>query len=193
MSEGSSALAVVDAIDDVPVVWWVDLGSRTAGMSRLCGAWVLDGVDRARTLQTLTVQRMTLETAAGKSLLDEHQVATDRVVDVEATRAAVLALRDELQSAYEQAVSTRRSGRALTAPQWPTMPELLDVETAKALAGDTRTGRALAIALWFDDLCAVWDVIEEQRLARAYLRSLGGSGARALPVVIQTVRPKLVA
>jgi len=41
MNQGSSVLAVVDEVGGVPVVWWVDVGPRIAGMSRLCGAWVL--------------------------------------------------------------------------------------------------------------------------------------------------------
>lgn len=196
MNQGSSVLAIVDGIDDVDdvaVIWWVDLGPRFAAMSRLCGAWVLDAAERARTLHTLTASRMTLATAAGRRLLDQHQVVTGQVLDVEATLDAVVAARDEIQSAYEHAVGTRKNGRTLVAPQWPVLSEPLNVETVKAPGGDPRTCRALAIARWFDDLCTVWDTIEEQRLARSYLRSVGGPMARALPVVIQPARANVVA
>lgn len=193
MNQGSSVLGVVDGVDDVPVIWWVDLGVRIAGMSRLCGAWVLDAADRTRTLQALTVSRMTVATAAGQQLLDQHQIATGQVLDVGATLAAVFAVRDELQTAYEQAAATRRNGRALTVPRWPALPKPLNIETANAPAGDPRACRALAIARWFDHLCAVWEAVEEQRLARSYLRSVGGPVARALPVIIQAARPSVVA
>src|SRR5687767_10408275 len=69
VNEGSSVLAVVDQVDEVPVVWWVDIGPRIAGMSRLCGAWVLDGDDRDRTLRSLTAARVIVATTAGQSLL----------------------------------------------------------------------------------------------------------------------------
>lgn len=193
MSEGGSALAVIDGVAGVPVIWWVDLGPRSTGVSRLCGAWVLDDAERVQKLQMLTALRMTVATAAGQSLLVEHRIETDRVVDVGATSAAVLAARNELQLAYEQAVMTRKNGRSLIAPDWPTLPARLDVETAETSAGDPRTCRALAIARWLNHLCVVWDAIEEQRLARAYLRTFGGPVARALPVVIELARPTVSA
>lgn len=189
MSEGGSTLAVIDGVADVPVIWWVDLGPRSNGVSRLCGAWVLDDAERVQKLQTLTALRMTVATAAGQSLLDEHRVEIDRVVDVGATGAAVLAVRDELQLAYEHAATTRKNGRSLIAPGWPTLSAPLDVESAETSAGDPRTCRALAIARWLNHLCVAWDAIEEQRLARAYLRTFGGPVARALPVVIETAHP----
>lgn len=188
MSESGSVLAVIDGVADVPVIWWVDVGPRSTGMSRLCGAWVLDDAERVQKLQTLTALRMTVATAAGQSLLVEHCVEVGRVVDVGATSAAVLAVRDELQLAYEQAVMTRKNGRSLIAPDWPALPKSLDVETAETSAGDPRTCHALGIARWLNHLCVTWDAVEEQRLARAYMRTFGGPIARALPVVIETAR-----
>lgn len=38
----SSVVAVIDRDAYTAVVWWVDLGHRPAGMSRMCGAWVID-------------------------------------------------------------------------------------------------------------------------------------------------------
>jgi hypothetical protein len=87
----------VDRADGVPVVWWVDLGPRVVGMSRLCGAWVLDRHDVPTTLHALTTTRTVLATAAGRSLLDEHRIAVERVLDPAATLAAVAAGREAMQ------------------------------------------------------------------------------------------------
>jgi hypothetical protein len=190
VSEGSSVLAVVDAMDAVPVVWWVDLGPRIAGMSRLCGAWVVDGDDRAKTLQALTATRVALFTADGEMALKEHEVATERVLDLEATLAAVVAVRDELQAAYEEAATTKKN---LTAPRWPTLPEPLDVEAAHVPGGDPRTARALGVARWLDALCGAWDAVEDERLKRSYMRPLGGPADRPLPAVIRDASPSVAA
>src|SRR3954447_7077667 len=181
MSGSSAVLAVVDTADGVPVIWWVDLGPRISGMSRLCGAWVLEEADPVEKLRALTATRAVAATRDGRALLNKHQAAVDQVLDPAATLAASVAVRDELQAAYEHAVATRKNGRSLTAPRWPSLPAPLDVETAEELGGDPRTSRALGIARWIDRLCTAWDAIEEQRLARAYMRSLGGPAARPLP------------
>lgn len=187
MSGGSSVSAVVDAVDGVPVVWWVDVGTGSAGMPRLCGAWVLDAPDAAEGLRALTATRVLVATDDGRALLEEHEVAVERVLDLPATLTAVVAARDELQAGYEHAVATRKNGRSLTAPRWPSLPEPLDVETAVEAGGDPRTSRALGVARWVDRMCTAWDAIEEQRLARPYMRSLGGPAARAVPAVIEEV------
>lgn len=101
-------------------------------MSRLCGAWVVDGDDRAKTLHALTATRVVLSTADGEMALKEHEVATERVLDIEATLAAVIAVRDELEAAYEQAATTKKS---LTPPRWPTLPQPLDIEAAHVPGG----------------------------------------------------------
>lgn len=188
MKQGSPVLAVVDGAAGVPVVWWVDLGSRAGGMSRLCGAWVLDQHDAPKTLHALTATRAIVSTAAGRSLMDEQQVAIEQVLDSAATLAAVAAVRDELQAAYEQTTQTRKNRRALTEPRWPALPDPLDVETAQAVSGDPRTCRALGISRWFEGLCIAWEAVEGQRLARPYMSPLGGPVARALPVVAHTAQ-----
>jgi hypothetical protein len=187
---GSSVLAVVDAMDGVPIVWWVDLGPRVAGMSRLSGAWVVDGSDRGETLQALTATRVALFTADGEMALKEHEVATQRVLDPEATLAAVIAVRDELQAAYKEAATTKKS---LTAPRWPTLPEPLDIEAVHLPGGDPRTARALGIARWLNDLCRSWDAVEDERLKRSYMRELGGPADRPLPAVIRDASPRAAA
>jgi DNA polymerase-3 subunit epsilon len=187
MNEGSSVLAVVDQVDEVPVVWWVDIGPRIAGMSRLCGAWVLDGDDHEQTLRSLTAARAIVATTAGQTLLDAQQIAPARILDADATLTAVIATRDELQVVYEEAEAIRRT--TLTPPRWPSLPQPLDTETASTPGGDPRTSRALGIARWLHALCAAWDTIEEQRLARPYMRPVGGPATRGLPVVYRDTWP----
>ncbi|MGY2084312.1 exonuclease domain-containing protein [Blastococcus sp. SYSU DS0539] len=187
MNEGSAVLAVVDQFDNVPVVWWVDIGPRIAGMSRLCGAWVLDGDGHELTLRSLTATRTIVATTAGQSLLDAQQIAPARVLDAKATLRAAAATRDELQAVYEEAEAVRRT--TLTPPRWPTLPQPLDTETASTPGGDPRTSRALGIARWLHALCAAWDTIEEQRLARPYMRMVGGPATRGLPVVYRGTWP----
>jgi hypothetical protein len=184
MNQGSSVLAVVDGIDDVPVVWWVDLGWPVNRMSRLCGAWVLDRHDIPKTLHVLTVTRIVVSTVAGWSLMNKHQVTVEQRMDSVATLAAVAAIRDELQRTYQQAVESRKNGRVLAAPRWPQLPDVLDVETADAPSEEPRCRRALGISRWFEQLCIAWDAIEGQRLARPYLSPIGGPAARALPVAL---------
>jgi hypothetical protein len=133
VSDTRSVLAVVDGAGGVPVVWWVDLGPRIAGVSRLCGAWVVDGADRAETLRALTAARPTLSTVDGDVVLKEYRVATERVLDLEATLVAVIAVRDELQAAYEEAAARKKN---LIAPRWPTLPAPLTVDTAHIERGD---------------------------------------------------------
>jgi hypothetical protein len=184
MAWASSVLAVVDAVDGTPVVWWVDLGQRNPAMSRLCGAWVLDTDELRSALADLVTAHLVVATAAGSEALEERAVRPGRVVDPAATLAGIVDVRDGLQAAYEHAASTRKNGRALVAPSWPALPEPLDVESAAAPAGSEDAARALGIARWFNKLCDTWDLLEEQRLARSYLRPLGGDKARALPVAL---------
>jgi DNA polymerase-3 subunit epsilon len=187
MNEGSSVLAVVDQVDDVPVVWWVDIGPRIAGMSRLCGAWVLDDDGHQHTLRSLAAARTIVATTAGQSLLEAQQIAPARILDAEASLTAAIATRDELQAVYEEAEAIRRT--TLTPPRWPSLPQPLDTETVSTPGGDPRTSRALGIARWLHALCAAWDTIEEQRLARPYMRPVGGPATRGLPVVYRDTWP----
>src|SRR4051812_38557132 len=188
MDESSRVLAIVDQVDDASVVWWVDRGPKIAGMTRLCGAWVLDGDDRMRTLRALAASRVIVATASGQALLDAQQVVPDRILDTDATLTAVIAVRDELQTVYEQAEAVRRT--TLTPPRWPALPQPLIIETASSTpGGDPRTSRALGIARWLHALCAAWDTIEEQRLTRPYMRPVGGPATRGLPVVYRDTWP----
>lgn len=178
----SSVVAVVDSVDAGPVVWWVDLGVSNPVMSRLGGAWVLDTPELRDKLVDLVGGRVVLATAAGGVAVAAAGAEPAATLDIGATHTAVEAERDLLQQAFEQATLARK-GKGLIAPAWPTLPEPLDPETAAAVTEQPQVARALGIARWLADLCRSWDRIEELRLARSYLRPLGGDSSRALPVV----------
>jgi hypothetical protein len=186
MDTVSSVLAIVDAHDSDPVVWWANLGPSN-GMFRLCGAWVLDTPELRDKLADLIAGRALLTTIAGRAALTYRDIPLDGHIDVVTTHHAVLAWRDELQTAYEKRAAHGSAGKGLIAPRWPDIPELLNVEDITAVAGDPRACRALGIARWFDTLCFAWDSIEGQRLARPYLREHGGEVARTLPVAYANV------
>lgn len=184
MQTPSTVLAVVDAVDDGPVVWWVDLGLGT-GMSRLGGAWVLSTESLRGHLAALTAGRMTLATSAGQDALHQQHLDAELVVDPVATLEAVVAVRDELHTEYERMAP----GRGLTAPSWPILPTPLDPEQESPKGAPLR---ALVIARWFDRLCGTWEAIERQRLARSYLRQLGGDAMRVLPVALLSAQLETV-
>jgi hypothetical protein len=178
----SWVLAVVDAAESVPVVWWVDYGPEP-NVSRLCGAWVLDTEALARQLPALTAGRTLLPTSAGRAALEGRGISAAPALDAESTLGAVTAARDELQAAYEKR-SGQAGGRALVPPKWPELPGSLTLDDSPVVAADGRASRALSIARWLVQLCTAWEEIEQQRLSRSYLRDLGGNLARPLPVVL---------
>lgn len=182
----SSVVAVVDVCDAAPVVWWADLGLGNLGLQRLGGAWVLDSAARLEDLSHLIAGRLVVATAAGQGLLREQSIVGAGMLDVTAIRAAVGAEADRLQAIFEDAAA--KPGKSnLVAPAWPAIPSELDVETASAQAGDPTASRALAIARHLAALCDAWDQIEQQRLARSYMRGHGGDQARPLPLGLSSL------
>ncbi len=184
----SPVIAVVDGPEHVPVVWWVSAGPGS-GISRLCGAWVLDTDAQRQHLRILTNGFITLPTADGLRVLREQALAPDRVLDPAATLAAVTDVRDELQDVYEHTITTARSGRTLVPPSWPRLPEPLDLDYVPRPAGDPRASRAFGIAQWLMYLADAWADVEEQRLSRRYLHAIGGDVSRNLPLVYSAPLP----
>lgn len=184
MSWISSVLAVADEVDGVAVVWWVELGRANPGMSRLCGAWAFEGDDVKEAVPDLVAGHSVVATSSGRSLLAHLGVQVERPVNVQETLKRVIGTRDELQLEYENAATTRKNGRALVPPAWPPLPESVDLDAEWAAAGDGHCSLALGVARWFTRLCDAWDVIEQQRLGRPYLRKCGGDVARELPVAM---------
>ncbi len=182
MGGRSAVLAVVDHNEAGSVVWWVNLGASSGLTGRLCGAWVL-GPTQSRQLSDLVSDRILLATEAGVEALEGRGMSHLARIDADATLAAVLNVRDALQAAFEEKSSTFR-GRSLVAPTWPELPDLLDPENPPPVDAPDTVRRALSLARWFERLCRGWDGIEQQRLARNYLRPLGGEDRRELPLVL---------
>lgn len=182
MGGSSSVLAVVDAAEAGPVVWWVNLGTAGGLTGRLCGAWVLDEGNPMR-VADLLAGRMVLATGAGGEVVAGSGTETRGVVDPGGTLAAVVERRDELQAVYEARAAERTRSNAPAEPRWPVMPDPLDPENPP-LDAPAPLRRALGVARWFDRLCRTWDAIEGQRLARPYMRDLGGPNPGALPVAL---------
>ncbi|HEX5404238.1 MAG TPA: hypothetical protein VFX16_18265 [Pseudonocardiaceae bacterium] len=183
MGGRSSVLAVVDASEAGPVVWWVNLGTAGGLTGRLCGAWVL-GEGNPTRVADLLAGRMVLATSAGGRVVAGSAVDTRGAVDPDGTLAAVIECRDELQDAYQARVAERTRSNAPVEPTWPAMPDRLDPEAPSVVDAPEPLRRALGIARWFDRLCRTWDAIEGQRLARNYMRVLGGPNPRVLPVAV---------
>lgn len=182
MGEFLPVLAVVDAVPDQSVVWWVNLGTTSGLTSRLCGAWVLP-VGTEAELFNLLSGRLLLATEAGARRIDRSVVDTCGMVDADATVAAVTTIRAELDAAYQvKRAETPKGKKGPVPPAWPETPVRLDREDPPLPYEPEPVGRAVGIARWFDRLCRAWDRIEQQRLARTYMRHLGGPTHRLLPV-----------
>ena len=78
-----------------------------------------------------------------------------------------------------------RPNGKLVAPEWPQVPEQIDLENPPRTAGaPDLVASALGIARWLEMLAVAWGSLERQRLARRYLR-LDDPSPRALPISIK--------
>lgn len=185
----SAVVAVVDADHADVWVWWVNVGERTQNdMSRLCGAWELSAQDAsfAGTLEALVFERMVLATRDGQKALKKAGVAPGRELDVAATVAAVRAARAECQRIFDEEQATRKKSTLMKEPTWPSFPDPLNLENPPPWdvnhASMDHLDPCLSIGHWLAALCAQWEDLEEERLARPLLRALGPQ--RHLPVVV---------
>ncbi len=153
----------------------------------MCGAWTFEGDDVREAVPDLVAGHLVVATSSGQSLLERLDVPVERPVDAQQTLKRVIDTCDELQLEYENAATTRKNGRALVPPAWPPLPEPVNLDSEWAAAGDGRCSLALGVARWFTRLCDAWDVIEQQRLARPYLRQCGGDVAREMPVAMTAI------
>jgi hypothetical protein len=182
--EHPAVIAVVDAVEDRVVVWWVgtEVSSANDQTGRLCGAWVL-GPGRVGDLDSVLRGRRHLPTVAGAEAVSRLGLSLDRLVDMAATHRAVAATGERLQNAYDAELSSKK-GRKLAPLGLPALPGLIDVEdvlTTNSTGGDG--ARALVISRSIERLCGVWSEMESTRLSRPYLRHLGEPSPGPLPVV----------
>ena len=175
-AEPQPSVAVVDACDDDVWVWWVSTSLAMAmGLSRKTGAWGLSRSDPEFTyvLESLLFDRMVVATETGRGAIAEAGITECRWVDLPATFAAVIEVREEYQAAFDVEQSSRTKSKQMKPLQWPTLPELLDLENpppARGQAADADVGRCLAIAAWVDGLVRAFEDIEAVRGDRAFLR-----------------------
>lgn len=183
-----ATIAVVDASKDSVWVWWVNTSLDADGaMSRKVGAWELHRGSEtfSHDLEALLFERMGVATKAGRAAVDAAGVRGVRWVDLDATLAAVTAIRDEYQQVFDAEQATRIKSKRMRELQWPVLPEPLNLEKPPAARGqgpDANVGKTLAIAAWVDQLVRAFEDIEAIRADRAMLRD--AFAAREFPAVL---------
>jgi hypothetical protein len=174
--------AVVDAQATKVAVWHVSLGAEAVGLSRMCGAWVLD--DERDKVELLTRGRFVVATPAGIDALRSANATPSGVVDLAATVNAVAAERDRLNAIYEELPAARK--KTLTPPRWPQVPAPADLADPPCADNvDQTVAAALGIARFLEELAAAWSGIESQRVARPYLTdgtSAQSTSIRDIPI-----------
>jgi hypothetical protein len=160
------SIAVIDAQDATVAVWHVSVGRDAAGLSRMCGAWVLH--DEPEKVELLTRGRHVVATASGAKALQSAKATTAGMIDLTATINTVVAERDRLDGIYQELPAARR--KTLTPPRWPHVPEAANfADPPRAANFDDPVAVALGIARVLEELATAWSGIESQRTARAYM------------------------
>lgn len=188
MKARQGVAAVVDAHDEA-VIWWVNIGAKPqATMSRLCGAWTIDRQD-ATTIESLVFNRIVVATHAGWHLLRESNIAADRSLDIDATLDAAVAERARCQAIFDTEQAGRPASKALRAPTWPELPDPIDINGPHSHTGGPdappEVNTALTVAKWLATLCARWEDLESERLARPWMAKIAGAHERLLPAVVR--------
>ncbi|TDZ93473.1 hypothetical protein CCUG60885_03076 [Mycobacteroides salmoniphilum] len=179
-------VSVIDAGPSYVVIWHVDAGAEVLGMSRMCGAWVLN--DEPHKLELLTHRKLVITTPSGAKALNATSSHPSGILDLDQTTKNIAAERDRLQCTYDGLPASRK--KTLVAPRWPHLPDAIDLGNApRARSADTTVARALGIARGVDELATAWAGIERQRLARTYLTDEAPSQpqeARNLPFALMS-------
>lgn len=183
----SSVVVVVDSDEADVWIWWVNVGERLQGVSRLCGAWELkaEAPGTPKVLESLVFGRLVMATGRGKQALTLAGVKVTREVDVVATVHAALAARTGYQKLFDEEQASRPPSTRMKAPSWPDFPDPLDLENPPSWdvnhTSMDHLDPCLSISHWLDALCSRWEDLEEERLGRPLLRKLGPR--RPIPVV----------
>ncbi|OBK92761.1 hypothetical protein A5645_22395 [Mycobacterium asiaticum] len=178
------SIAVVNAATEKVALWHVAVDNETAGMSRMCGAWVLD--DEPHKVELLTRDRYIVATPAGAEALRSAKIKPAGMLDLTKIVDAVTAERDRLQSIYDALPTSRK--KTLVAPRWPYIPFAIDLASPPmAQVADATVAITLGVARFLEQLATAWADVERQRTARDYLtEGTGGhaKGIRDLPLEI---------
>jgi hypothetical protein len=159
--------AVVDATPDIVVVWHVDIGTDNTGLSRMCGAWVLD--NEPHKLELLTRDRLIVATTAGAEALPSSAKNPTAILDLAGIRANIAEERERLQRLYDELPPARK--KTLVAPRWPQLPACIELDTLPPTEHTESDHIALALGIgrYLEQLATVWSAIEGQRTTRSYL------------------------
>ena len=180
-----STVAVVDAEKNQVFVWWVNIGSKDPGISRLCGAWVLDF--DAVELPDLLAERNVLATKSGRNAITERGIKIEDWFSIEATLAN---FEDQLHSVERTWIEENESRKKLNIenkkvvgwikkaqlprPDFPRLPRNIDIENPPAWTlndpCEDRLDRVLSVAHWLSNLFDLRDVIETMKVSRAWIQ-----------------------
>lgn len=176
------SVAVVDANAEAIIIWHVDVSPDPSGLSRMCGAWVLEGTD-VHTFETLTRGRYLATTPAGGAVRDGLRPDHHRgVLDLGRVDAEIASVVDRFQELFKEAAAASKS--TLIEPTWPRLPGRIDPENPPADGGaPERVAVALGIARWLESMALVWESLEVLRESRKYLRG-ENEGQREFPVAL---------
>lgn len=173
-----SLVVVLNKAEDRLVLWHVNVG-RAVGLSRLCGAWVLDA-GQAAEIATLTAGYRAVDCGEGMPA----GVKPGGVIDVDATVAGVraeIASVDAAFTAHQEAIVGK-----LVRPGWPEIAH--PAETRVMLPEiDEAVRPVLAAARGIADLADAWATFESLRTGRSFLTEYGGLRARPLPLVVADI------
>lgn len=175
-------LVATVAIDgDQAAVWSVNLGVMDGPQqSRLTGAWVMH-TSRVSSLHIWPDVVGVLGDDSEVSQLDELLSKKLLRIDQSAVLHAMSGEVAILDAAYKARVEASPKSTQLIAPTWPMIPDVPDA-LSKHQTGLDLVNRALTRGHWLAHACRLWEQIEEQRLARNYMRSAFGANYRPLPL-----------
>ncbi|MGB3484162.1 MAG: hypothetical protein WBB07_18350 [Mycobacterium sp.] len=182
-------VAIVDTNAGGIVVWHVDVGVNPFGLSRMCGAWVLQP-DGAGTLRTLTHRRYLITSGAGSDACRHLDADHHRgVLDLDAILAYIACEIDRLQSRFDEANAVAKS--ALVPPVRPRLPQAIDLERPPVEpVAPQETAVALGVARWLESVALAWESVEQQRLSKRYL-CVDDDCQRGFPVRIRGLKPRM--
>lgn len=181
-----STVAVVDADKTSVFVWWVNIGAKDPGMSRLCGAWVLD-VDAVE-LPDLLVGRKVLATKLGKNAIFERGIEIQDWFSIEETLTNFEDQLHAIERVWTEENELRKrlnienknvenwvKKAQLPKPELPPVPRIIDIENPPSWSindpSEDHLDKVLRIAHWLSTLFEYRDQVEEVKASRSWLNT----------------------